>query len=1380
MTSLKQKRVKLNIKTTTSPKQLKTHEDLLYNLFFYKEKKYNSLQIFESILNKDKSSSFNGYVFEALSRVLMMLKCVIGFDCDVVIEGKIGGNLKETTLKKVSCELIQQGDNASDIITRTGNTYIAFSVKYKNKLGDFRHLGCTEINNEFKKINADYKIGFITRCKNEVINHTYHSKGEDYQVVMEKVLEDGLLFDKETIVSSIDMFLELFKNITLKTSKKHKTSTPLSIKEIIEHVDEKIYNIKRKRLFERFHQTLTLKKFINNYDSRYHLVPHVPRSGKTITLLLMIKHMFEVKHMKRIILFTSVPKTIKQFINEIEKYIEFNTIEYKQQDDTIEEAWEGLYFCSIQYLKNNKEKKMQFLKNMKFEALVSDEAHIGSSTKKSKENIIDINSDFDNIQQSISKVIFASGTPGKTKKFYKILSRNIYEWDYIDNNLMKQENYEYMSSRHGSLFDECFIKINNDKDYYSKYPLQILERFEMNKFFEKEIIHYNNVNNENYGFDFNSLFELVQEIINKKIIYKPKFKLCETTSGKDMLINILNYLINDNPMQRKKTIMDMIERQQYHYGSDKRISTIESPKLFIIYLPTNSQFSNIEPLQQALYSFLKENELWVNYNIEYTNSKSNSLGYKYNDYDIFIETIMNNTSKNKKKGCILFLGEQGTTGITYHDCDVTISMDNGKSLDNEKQKQARAMTDAPNKTIGINIDMNIQRCFSIVVDKCNTFRKIMKKDMTNVEIIKYLRLNKLFVFDSSKLPNLGECHESIITEYYKNIADEMAKSLSDDIYLEDLECEDILHEFIKENDFVSSYTYNRIKNERECLQKEIEELHNGLNPDMPVPGKEKILVEVGEKKKNIETLEADIEEEVAILVNKTLEVMKKWLMSYIIIISIKYKTTNIAAMLDNTTIMKEIINIMLEKKIEFEITTKNIVLIKEAMKTIIENNSDIVNNIREIYENAHPNQYRKLIERHFIPTQDEKKQNAEVPTPIKLVDEMLSKIPENFWCSRGKVFEPCCGKGNFVLGIFYRLFDGLKQSYKTEYECCRAIVENLLYYADISTLNVFITTEILKCEVQSRCGECDFSEWNFNSWVGDTLELDIKKEWGVEGFDAVVGNPPYNSSGDTGTGNTIWQNFTRISLNKLIKKNGYLAYVHPPGWRKPNTQRGKFYGLYKLMSNDNQMLYLSIHGIKDGQQTFNCGTRYDWYLIQKKSKYTTTIINDEKRNEIIVDMNDFNWLPNYNIGTIKKILAKKDEELCPIMYDRTAYGADKKDRVSSKETHEFKYPCVHSTPKSGIRYMYSKVNDRGHFEVSKVIFGESGIYKPVIDMNGKYGMTHGAMAIQVDNLEEATNISKVIESDIFDKIIQSCIFSSFRIDWNIFKEFKKDFWKEFI
>jgi hypothetical protein len=99
-------------------------------------------------------------------------------------------------------------------------------------------------------------------------------------------------------------------------------------------------------------------------------------------------------------------------------------------------------------------------------------------------------------------------------------------------------------------------------------------------------------------------------------------------------------------------------------------------------------------------------------------------------------------------------------------------------------------------------------------------------------------------------------------------------------------------------------------------------------------------------------------------------------------------------------------------------------------------------------------------------------------------------------------------------------------------------------------------------------------------------------------------------------------------------------------------------------------------------------------------------------------MNKFGWLPNSNIDSIQNILAKEHNEKCTIIYDRTSYGADKKDRMSKTKTDEFKYPCIHSTPKNGVRYMYSNVNDRGHFGVSKVIFGESGIHNPIIDMEG--------------------------------------------------------------
>ena len=447
------------------------------------------------------------------------------------------------------------------------------------------------------------------------------------------------------------------------------------------------------------------------------------------------------------------------------------------------------------------------------------------------------------------------------------------------------------------------------------------------------------------------------------------------------------------------------------------------------------------------------------------------------------------------------------------------------------------------------------------------------------------------------------------------------------------------------------------------------------------------------------------------------------------------------------------------------------------MNGIIDNNEEIVNNIREIYSIAPFNKLRELIAKHFIPTQEEKKDNAEVPTPVVLVNQMLDVVPADFWKRPYKVFEPCCGKGNFVLGIFDKFYKGLEEMYPDEIERCKVIITQCIYYADITALNVFITTEILKCHVQSYCG-LDEVNYEFNGCSCDTLELVIRNKWNIIGFNAVCGNPPYNSNGDTGTGNTIWQDFTKKALNEWLLPNGYLLFVHPPGWRKPSTEKGKFSKMYDLMVKQNQMLYLEIHSIKDGQKIFNCGTRYDWYLIEKVKKYKNTRLIDIYNIENEIDLSLFNWLPNNNILTILNLISSEEKinVICDFSYSRL----DKK-IVSTNESDEFKHPLIYLTPKKGIRYMYSKVNNKGHFGVSKVIIGETGMENAINDFEGKYGMTQDSFGIVIDNKQDGDDIIKILNKPIFiDLIRTSCSWSNFRIDYRLFKEFKKDFWKSFM
>jgi hypothetical protein len=69
-----------------------------------------------------------------------------------------------------------------------------------------------------------------------------------------------------------------------------------------------------------------------------------------------------------------------------------------------------------------------------------------------------------------------------------------------------------------------------------------------------------------------------------------------------------------------------------------------------------------------------------------------------------------------------------------------------------------------------------------------------------------------------------------------------------------------------------------------------------------------------------------------------------------------------------------------------------------------------INIIKDLFI-GNSNELSQLIDKYLIPQELEKKTNTEVSTPYKLRNEMLDKIPNEFWTKSHKVFEPCAGKG---------------------------------------------------------------------------------------------------------------------------------------------------------------------------------------------------------------------------------------------------------------------------------------------------------------------------------------------------------------------------------
>lgn len=1335
---------------------------------------------FEDLLTKNKST--NGFIFESIYMILAIDKNVKSIS---IVYDKIHNcqmtDIKKSTgilnIKKIFDENVaNKSGGKSDFSIESNNYYIFTSCKYEKIFvpgkSDIEKLN-NEATNDVKLKDSEYKLSFV--CKDKYKVKTHNHQHQTVKKYFDTILENNLMFDLEDIKQGIGEFHMLHEN--------------KSYEEYCEYMNRECLGNSREILREKLHQRMTLIKFIKNInnDEKKHLISHKTRTGKSITQLLIIKWLIE--NNKKVLFLTSVPSTIINFINDLEKYLVFKDINYHKLGGTKDEIFislNSLTLCSIQYLKNDVNgNKKEFLKRQKYDVIVIDESHYGSSTSKTKHNIINIDKDTEDIRKTTKVSIFSTGTSRKTQKFYNIKNHCVYTWDLYDESQMKlldTNNYEdegiidTMSLRHGDVFKKVIRDSTLNKDY-TNMPTQLLMKASIPQVLVKQIEEYREKYDKDIGFSVKSLFSLqIKKERNENGVYQttylPKFELEETTDGEAILENYLDNLISDNKM-KNITVMKRIEKAQTTYNSRK--STKESPKLIIMYLPTHTRNSSIDTLQHALINFITRKNLWTKYNIVSANSKENMGDYK-KEYNEEIECAMKETKQKGKIGCIILLGDKGTTGITYEDCDVSIHLDDGHNLESQIQKRARPGTPAKDKTIFINVDMNIQRSLYTLSETIKQYQVGNNKNASYKDILVYLHKHNLFLWNEEDFNN-GEMTPKELDSYFQKLSEKVSNEID---YVQimnelcyEIDCDDDLKTYIDGSIGMNTYT-------------------PGSNPDLEgdqkdIPKGNITKIEIDRiKKEQIDNLEEDdvkgkeeVEEWIEDTINKTEELAKskRGLPFLALIMRIK-NPENIKIVLNTeSNLIKEILKPKMSK-IELNYIYD---IYKAVMDNIIDKHQEIVNQIVEIYKNTPSNKLRDIIASHFIASAEEELENAEIPTPPSLCDDILKPFPETFWTSKQKVGELCCGKGNFVLAIFDKFYEGLREMYPDDYERCKIISTECLYFTDINPLDIFISCSILKCHIQSHCGECDL-DYEFNSAVCNTLETNITDLFKIKSFNAIIGNPPYNSPGKTATGNTIWQLFTNKAIDEWLVDGGYLAYVHPPGWRKPNTSRGKFNGMYKKMAIDNQMIYLEMHNTKDGKRVFNKGTRYDFYLLQKTERTFNTQLNDEHYNKSELDLSLFEWLPNSNISDIMKILTDTNvsaNENCPIIQSMSAYEP-RKSHMSKTETEEFKYPCIHSTPKSGVRYMYSNRNDKGHFGIPKVIFGESGIYNAIIDLNGEYGITHGAMGIHINDLEEGVNILQALKSEKFNKIIKSMMFGNFRIDWNNFKTFKRDWWKEYV
>ena len=448
---------------------------------------------------------------------------------------------------------------------------------------------------------------------------------------------------------------------------------------------------------------------------------------------------------------------------------------------------------------------------------------------------------------------------------------------------------------------------------------------------------------------------------------------------------------------------------------------------------------------------------------------------------------------------------------------------------------------------------------------------------------------------------------------------------------------------------------------------------------------------------------------------------------------------------DLINLIKDIVSKYFDKSLNNDYLPQNIsVQFKMSLQSLIDN----------------PKELLELINDCLKPKDIEKKQFGEVFTPIILVNEMLDKLPIEVWKNKNlKWLDPATGMGNFPIAVYLRLMEELKEEIKDIKDRKKHILENMLYMCELNKQNVLICKQIFDIN----------NEYKLNIYEGDSLKVDYNKEFEIKHFDIIIGNPPYqkeNKKNDTargGTNNNLYLDFINNAIS-LLKKNGYLLFIHPLNWRKIGSK------IFTEFINRN------IHYLKlnyGGEFFENVSVKTDYYVLKNSnSKNYKSIIEFINNKEIftssVIISNTLKFIPNIFNDHINSILYKinsygKQYE-CIISSD----CHKTRQHVKKGKTELFKYPLF-NTSGNPLEYFSSKPHKNQYSK--KIILSNSGKLSPFYD-EGILGTTQDSMYILVNSKEEGNIIINTINSDLFTFLIQICQWGNFRNEASLFTYFK--------
>lgn len=645
-------------------------------------------------------------------------------------------------------------------------------------------------------------------------------------------------------------------------------------------------------------------------------------------------------------------------------------------------------------------------------------------------------------------------------------------------------------------------------------------------------------------------------------------------------------LIGDNDICRRDKL-----GTSYPFKNNGEFSVVKSILLFVPGIN----------VQYKLKELLEELESYDDFNIHITNSQEYTSGQ-------LMSKIKRDFKSGNKRSLILAV-DQLTTGITLEDCDMVVLMNDWRSVDKYVQASFRCQSPRKDKDNCWVLDFNAARSFELMWEYQNIISKNNGKSLTE-NISEWVECVNIFNRIDGEFSRVD--FDVFNTEYTKVVLERPRFNYNSVIFadkLSDVEVSKALQAIGVSGGSSSS--------------------SEKLNEDGIDKGKSKNI-------NNVESKKSEKKEEISIV--KLMEIARA-LVDKTMLLSIftYFKNDNIddcfnALMNDNTVVdgidelernmfletlllgMNDVDNVNLtvikfiyDNIFDKEIINKKLYSFNQSIKllynSIGENPGDINIMLKNLME---------LVDSYLKPSNTEKRLLGEVFTPLYgkpgCVEDQLNLMDESFWKRKDvKVFDPCAGIGNYSVVLVDKFMKGLVDEFPDSEERLKWILEEIIYINEYQSKNLFIYLQLFDPENKYKM--------NFNR--GDYLTLDIKETFGVDSFDLICMNPPYQSGGTVRESQSIYH----IFIEKSLKEANSLISINPSKWfSNPGMKKFREYiilngGLKKINHYSNAGEVFDGVEIKGGVSYVLYENGYSYYVL------LNGVIRCFKEMKIITDSN---------------------------------------------------------------------------------------------------------------------------------------------------------------